>query len=105
LIVCLPALDLLVVCFYNDNLLLAESPAGESRGQEDGEEEERMVLEDQPLVSEAVATLLAEVVSQTDEVRQGQSGRLRLKTVQASRVRLKELELGGPGQEETVFQA
>ncbi len=36
-----------------------------------------MVLEDQPLVSEAVATLLAEVVSQTDEVRQGQSGRVR----------------------------
>jgi hypothetical protein len=56
--------------FYNDNLLIAESPADNSRGQEDGEEE-RMVLEDQPLVSEAVATLLAEVVSQTDEVRQG----------------------------------
>jgi hypothetical protein len=40
-----------------------------------------MMLEDQPLVSEAVATLLAEVVSKTDEVRQGQSGRVRLKTV------------------------
>jgi hypothetical protein len=59
--------------FFYDDLLIAESPAGQSRGQED--EEERMVLEDQPLVSEAVATLLAEVVSQTDEVRQGQSGR------------------------------
>ncbi len=71
--VCIPISDL----FYNDNLLIAESPAGPSRGQEPDEEEERMVLEDQPLVSEAVATLLAEVVSQTDEVRQGQSGRVR----------------------------
>jgi hypothetical protein len=62
--------------FYNDDLLLAESPAGPSRGQED-EEEERMVLEDQPLVSEAVVTLLAEVVSQTDEVRQGYSDGVR----------------------------
>ena len=33
-------------------------------------EEVRMVLEDQPLVSEAVATLVAEVVLQTEEVRQ-----------------------------------
>jgi hypothetical protein len=57
--------------FFNDDLLIAESPAGQIRGQEPDEEEERMVLEDQPLVSEAVATLLAEVVSQTDEVRQG----------------------------------
>jgi hypothetical protein len=56
--------------FFYDDLLIAESPAGQSRGQED-EEEERMVLEDQPLVSEAVATLLAEVVSQTDQVRRG----------------------------------
>jgi hypothetical protein len=52
-----------------------------------------MVLEDQPLVSEAVATLLAEVVSQTDQVRQGQSGRVGSKPV------------GGPGQVVTVFQA
>jgi hypothetical protein len=86
---------LLVFFFITIIFLIAESPAGPSRGQEDDQEEERMVLEDQPLVSEAVATLLAEVVSQTDEVRQGDSragsGRKNFS--------------GGPGQVETVFQA
>jgi hypothetical protein len=49
------------------HFVVTESPAGSSVSEVE-EHEERMVLEDQPLISEAIATLVAEVISQADQV-------------------------------------